>query len=608
MRHEKLVPDTSVIIEGMVSEKIRSKEIQPELILIHEAVLAELEWQANSNRTTGYLGLEEIKKLRSMQEEFNFKVHFSGNRPKGFEIENAKSGEIDAMIRNFAFEEGATLITADKVQSHVAEAKGIQTIKVKMAAKSTKLILETFFDETTMSVHLRENLEPRAKKGRPGEWTYTHVSETKLSRDDLIKISNEIIEEASIRKDGFIEIERQGSSIIQLGPYRIVITRPPFADGWEITAVRPVKRLNLEDYKLNEKVQDRIVNHAEGILIAGAPGQGKSTFAQAIAEFYALQNKVVKTVEAPRDLILSDDITQYSMSHGSLEEIHDILLLSRPDYTIFDEMRNTDDFRLFADLRLSGVGMIGIVHATNPIDAIQRFVGRIELGVIPQIIDTVLFIKNGAVDKVLQLKMIVKVPAGMTEADLARPVVVVADFITNKSEYELYSYGEETVVIPVSGAEEKSATHELAAKHIESFFKDYSSKVKVEVLPNNKCIVYVPDDAIAKIIGKGGGNIDQIEKKLGMSIEVQELKKGMSASSNTEEVHYDVEVSKKYVIFYLDEEYADKNMDLSHDGDYLLTAKVGYDSKIKIKNNNKIGKILMGAVNNREKIVFTPKN
>ena len=70
------------------------------------------------------------------------------------------------------------------------------------------------------------------------------------------------------------------------------------------------------------------------------------------------------------------------------KEIHDILLLSRPDYTIFDEMRNTEDFRLFADLRLSGVGMLGVMHATKSIDAIQRFIGRIELGVIPHIIDT----------------------------------------------------------------------------------------------------------------------------------------------------------------------------------------------------------------------------
>lgn len=58
-------------------------------------------------------------------------------------------------------------------------------------------------------------------------------------------------------------------------------------------------------------------------------------------------------------------------------------------------MRVTNDFKIYADMRLAGVGMVGVVHATNPIDAIQRFIGRIELGIIPQLIDTIIFIKNG---------------------------------------------------------------------------------------------------------------------------------------------------------------------------------------------------------------------
>ena len=36
---ERLVPDTSVIIEGLVSKKISSGEILPETVIIHEAVI-----------------------------------------------------------------------------------------------------------------------------------------------------------------------------------------------------------------------------------------------------------------------------------------------------------------------------------------------------------------------------------------------------------------------------------------------------------------------------------------------------------------------------------------------------------------------------------------
>ena len=63
---EKLVPDTSVIIEGMVSRKIKSGEVKPSAILIHEAVIAELEHQANMNKTIGFLGLDEVKRLKEL--------------------------------------------------------------------------------------------------------------------------------------------------------------------------------------------------------------------------------------------------------------------------------------------------------------------------------------------------------------------------------------------------------------------------------------------------------------------------------------------------------------------------------------------------------------
>ncbi len=1263
---EKLVPDTSVIIEGMVSRKVKAGEIKAGTILIHEAVIAELEHQANLNKTIGFLGLDEIKHLKELSGEHGFSLEFAGLRPHAAEIRNARLGEIDSLIRQLAFETGSTLMTADKVQAEVAAAKNIPTIFVEIEQMQHAIRMESYFDESTMSVHLRENVTPKAKKGMPGNWSFVEVAGKPLAREEVKEMSREIIEEAGVRRDGFVELERQGSTIVQLGPYRIVITRPPLSDGWEITAVRPVKKLALDDYGLSDKLTHRIKEQAEGILIAGAPGMGKclagdeiiftadlkpmtaqefyklpvgrllsidasgkvledavvrkakrtehklitvttrtnrrirvteehpllaftekvewvpakevmpgqkiavmrklpgkeddrlellrlyepestlcevvgiertlpihcrfhgterkivegleshrtvaeiardvgrsekhirtilsalkmkqvifgkrnefrlsvneyaekgtatllledvyrfgiplenvtkvavisnkcrfvrlpkkvnrwlckflgyyyaegggekisftnsnpllvadfkraaleafgvdegewkrdnltnyidwyasfnpilkgwgimlkgrkksrvmrlpdflnrcstsnviafltayfdgdggvnrgssaieyytsseeaahqlvvlllrlgifatvrkkwaagsyryalsicdkkslrrfykqvmplaqekqdkikaclkkpysqlfsydltsllapinrylkirktsncsvdrigsilnklyefyyhysasneaallklrlslrkieemqgiferkksevtwtflrkqhidhtsvkhwtqgrkmkastlvklcqslgaspsldvsglcstvseaitasgmsvsgvakdaelnqstlqlrlqsrwestedlykvcetvaaeifqtkrkieavlatlellgksdivfdtvtavtvaegayevfdfetknhnficgklpvvvhnSTFAQALAEHYALQDKIVKTVEAPRDLLLPDSITQYAISHGSQQEIHDILLLSRPDYTIFDEMRNTADFELFADLRLAGIGLAGVVHATNPIDAIQRFVGRIELGVIPQIIDTVIFIKNGFVGKVLSLNMTVKVPEGMTEADLARPVVVVNDFETGRLEYELYSYGEETVVIPVSSlSRSRSPLQQFAASALEAKMKEYVSSAKVEMVSDSKCVVYVPEKEIARLIGKEGRNIAAIEDKLGVGIDVQPLsaRKAAAAGDGEEEnIAYDAQISKKHVVFTVDGIFANKNVKIYADEDYVMTANVGKDGIFKISRKNKIGKVITDAV------------
>jgi len=505
------------------------------------------------------------------------------------------------MIRQLAWDIDGTLLTSDKVQAKVAEARGVKVIHIEPTKIERKLILDKFFDETTMSVHLRENVVPYAKKGFPGNWKFEALRKKELTRDEIQDISKEIIEEAKLRKDGFIEIERPGSTIVQLGKYRIVITKPPFSDGWEITAVRPVRKLNLDDYKLSEKLKKRIAEQAEGVLVAGSPGMGKTTFAQALAEYYADQEKIVKTVEAPRDLILPDKITQYSLSHGDAQEIHDVLLLSRPDYTIFDEMRNTDDFRLFADLRLAGVGMVGVVHATNPIDAIQRFIGRVEMGVIPQVIDTVVFIKNGLINKVLSLKMTVKVPSGMTEADLARPVVVVNDFETQKLEYEIYSYGEQTVVIPVEKGKTRSGAHQLAQKEIERYFSNYSRNCRVEMVSDNKCIVYVPESDIARIIGKQGKNIDEIESSLGMSIDVQELGE-KKEQGEQKETNYDIRMKKNSIVLDLGLENQNKDADIYLDDTFILTARAGNTGVVKIKKNNKIGYSLIKSIDSGKKV------
>lgn len=466
------------------------------------------------------------------------------------------------------------------------------------------MIFEKYFDASTMSVHLREGCVPLAKRGAPGNWSFVSLSKDKLSTGDVKGMADEMFDVVQSRSDCFVELERAGSVVLQLGDFRVVVLRPPFADGWEITAVHPVKKLDLSDYSLDVKLLDRISSHAEGVLVAGAPGQGKSTFAQALAVFYLAKGKIVKTVEAPRDLVLPDSITQLAISHGSAEEVHDVLLLSRPDYTIFDEMRNTSDFALFSDLRLSGVGMIGVVHATCELDAIQRFIGRIDLGVIPHVIDTVIFIKSGGVARVLSVAMVVKVPSGMTEDDLARPVVVVSDFMTNAPVAEVYSYGEETVVVPVVKTQ-ASGVSVLAAKAIERALQGYSENVRVEMAGSHKAVVYVDEKDIAAIIGREGKNVSRLEKELGVGLDIRALEdvedKGKGSMPS---LKFRIGGSSKHVEILLEDDEVGKDVDLYVEGEFAATVNIGKNNSIKVKKSNKLGKLIMRAVQDRTLEIF----
>ncbi|RME55143.1 ATPase [Candidatus Woesearchaeota archaeon] len=587
MKYEKIVPDSSIIIEGKLSELIESKEIQVKEILIHDALISALEHFAYDERSIGYLGLDEIKKLRDLTKD-NLKI--KGKKPSFLELKNLSLSYIDSLVRQMAYDEDATLITSEKVQATSASSMGINVHFIELPQKG-KLLLEKFFDKETMSVHLKENVIPYGKKGFPGNWRFLPLRKTKMQQEEIKELSRDIIESTRSRKDAFIEVERPGSTIVQAGKFRIVITRPPFSDGWEITAVRPVKKLKLEDYNLSPKLMERISKHAEGILISGSPGEGKTTIASAIAEYYSRQDKIVKTIEAPRDLVLPDSVTQYAISHGDAQEIHDILLLSRPDYTVFDEMRNTDDFKLFTDLRLSGIGLLGVVHATNPIDAVQRFVGRIELGVIPQVIDTVLFIKGGTINKVLSLQMTVKVPYGMVEADLARPVTEVKDFETGQVEYEIYTYGEETVVVPVKGTTSSTPTMSLAKRAIERELSRYSPSVEANVVSEHKAIVYVPEKYIAKIIGAKGKNIDKIEKDLGISIDIEPIQ---SKRKEGKLLKYDIKERGNNIYFIT--KRPSTAVDTFIDGNYLFTSTTSKKGEIKLNKKSKLGLELIKAL------------
>lgn len=459
------IPDFSALVQGAVS-KLVEKEALTGRVIVHRLLVTLLELLATRGFATGYAGLEELRRLREMHEKGSIILEYSGERAKIQLHENIELAvlEVNSAVRELALSTGGTVVTGDSVMYEVCRAMGINATLITRDIGS-RLEFEKFFDENTMSVHLKENTVPIAKVGRPGEWRYVKLSSKPLNRSDVERMANEIIEEARRRRDAFIEVDRAGSTIVQLGEYRIIIVRPPLSDGWEITAVKPVRRLKLEEYGLTPELIKRLNERAEGILIAGAPGMGKTTFAQALAEYYMRMGRVVKTIESPRDMMLPDEVTQYSKHYATTGELHDILLLSRPDYTVFDEMRTDEDFKLYADLRLAGIGMIGVVHATTPIDAIQRFIGRVDLGMIPSIVDTVIFIKNGRVDKVYEVRMTVKLPTGLREAELSRPVVEVRDFLTGELEYEIYTFGEQTVVVPVKKLRrEHSIVDELAGK------------------------------------------------------------------------------------------------------------------------------------------------
>ena len=605
----KIVADTSVIINGYITKQIESKSVRDDLI-IPVAALDELQAQASQGKEQGFVGLEEIKKIQKLCQQNQLTIEFVGNRPSLDDIRLAKHGRIDAIIKDVAKQNSAILYTADYVQGLTAEAEGISVFYQKTERTTQNLEFLRFFDQNTMSVHLKEDNPPYAKRGRPGAFELVKLEEKLLDDQYLELITTQILEASKISNAGTIEISKAGALVVQYSDYRIAITRPPFSESHEITIVHPITKMTLDQYELSNKLLSRLSNQAEGIIISGPPGSGKSTLASSIANFYASGGKIVKTFESPRDLQVDKNVTQYTKLEGNFENSADILLLVRPDYTIFDEVRQKEDFRVFADLRLAGVGMVGVVHANMALDGIQRFIGKIELGMIPSVIDTVVFVKGGMVAKVYDLNLKVKVPSGMVEQDLARPVIEISDFESGVLEYEIYTFGEENVIVPVSDdSKSKPGVYKLAEEKIRETIRRFDPNPQIEVISDNSVRIKIKKDAIPSLIGKGGSTINEIEKLLHIHIDVQEKDSGDYASSESGYgVSFDFSESKNSILFEVNKRYSGMLAELYVKDKYVTTARVARHGKIKLSKRSDAGKALERAAFSKSDIDITIKD
>ena len=597
----KIVLDTSVIINGNITRKIESGLLKDTEIIIPAAVIDELQSQASQKRDQGFVGLEEVKKLQKLSKNFGLTIKFDGKRPTADDVRLSSRGRIDALIKDIAKENNAVLYTSDKVQALVSEAEGIEISFQESDFKQQDLEFLRFFDSETMSIHLKEGLKPKGKKGRPGSFNLVELEDKVLTREYLHEITAQILDVAKMNNVSNIEISKPGALVIQHKDYRIAITQQPFSEGYEITVVHPIVRLELEQYELSEKLRTRFSERAEGILISGPPGSGKSTLASSLGDFYNKQGKIVKTFESPRDLQVDPAVTQYTRLDGSFENSADILLLVRPDYTIFDEVRRREDFGIFSDLRLSGVGMVGVIHANSPIDAIQRFIGKIELGIIPSVIDTVIFVKDGNITKVYELELKVKVPSGMFEQDLARPVIEIRDFEDNTLEYEIYTFGEENVIVPVSKKVKKFGIEKLAEDRIQETFRRFDPNAEVEILSDNRIKVMVSKQNIPSIIGRGGSTINDLEKMLKVHIDVVE-KELSDIPSYDSSLAFDFSESGTALLLNVGKEKSGLHADIYVNDDYITSSRIGRKGQIKIPKRSNPAKRILKASSSKEDI------
>src|SRR6056297_1285919 len=272
------LPDTSVVYNGKILELIESgkldsytpvekdnvRETERTTLVLSRVMLSEIENQANKTKSQKDFGLEVLHELHGIKRTHNIEIEIFGKRPKLEHVRLNPGGELDALIRKDALKNKAVLVTADNVQSGIAVVEGVDVLysearseyeeereaEIEQMHEMAGAEIQDFFDSTSMSVHLRGHCVPMAKRGRPGEWRLEPISDEVMPPAVVSKIANKIIRQAKNDEESFIERNSPGVTVVQLRNYRIVICRPPFSNIHEVTAVKPIVSLELEDYNL----------------------------------------------------------------------------------------------------------------------------------------------------------------------------------------------------------------------------------------------------------------------------------------------------------------------------------------------------------------------
>lgn len=604
----KIVADAGAIASGQLVRMLESGELGGAGIILPSVVLDELYARASTGDSAALRTLEGVLRLQGAASAASATVRvYAARRPwrptdGGAAIANE--------VRDVALENGATLYTADATQVLSAKAAGIPSRLCEAPRTGDDPWFARYFDDSTMSVHLKEGMRPAAKRGTPSDVSLVELGDEILTRQDLDGMLAAL--DSMAGQGNGADMSLPGAMVIQHDKYRIVATHMPFSEAREITIVRPTIAIDLGDYDMPDALRERLEGSADGILVSGAPGSGKSTLASALANHYNRMHKTVKTLESPRDLQLDTGITQYSRLDGDFANTADVLLLVRPDYTIFDEVRRREDFAVFADLRLSGVGMIGVVHASSPLDAVQRFIGRIELGVIPHVIDTVVFVNGGKAQMAYSLSMRVKVPSGMAEQDLARPVIEVKDIETGKPAYEIYAFGEENMVVPVEEGAGPSGVGRLAAERARQVMTRFDDDPLVEIVSAGSIRVGVSKPNIASIIGRGGSNIGALERELGVHIDVVErsamgAEQTESPPTDSSSVDFEMSESHAFVVFWVDRRHSGSHADLYSGTELAASSRVDSRGRIRLpRRSSGAREILEAHSEGNARVVIRP--
>jgi ATPase len=109
---------------------------------------------------------------------------------------------------------------------------------------------------------------------------------------------------------------------------------------------------------------------------------------------------------------------------------------------------------------------------------------------------------------------------------------------------------------------------------------------------DKRATVHIDEKNIAKLIGKKGKTIDEVERKIGISIGVEPIEE----QEADDMFPVNTEISGNYVVLNFRKDTVGTPFDILVENEYLFTATVGKKGTIKIKKDIELATIILNAM------------
>jgi ATPase len=143
----------------------------------------------------------------------------------------------------------------------------------------------------------------------------------------------------------------------------------------------------------------------------------------------------------------------------------------------------------------------------------------------------------------------------------------------------------------------------LAESKIKDVMRRFDPGAQIEMISDNRVQVRVSNDVVPRIIGKGGSTVTELEKMLGIKIDVDVKRPALG-----EEIDFDIAEAGSSVMITVQQEAIGRMVDIYKEDEFILSSQIGKKARIKLDKRSENGRKIVNSILTGDKLrVFLSK-